>query len=64
MRVNNIYRHKRTLDIDVECLKVQYVGPKYIKVKLKIFNRHNGIFYETGTYKIMKDDLKNWELVK
>lgn len=40
------YRHDRCLDVDIEILKIQYLGPEYIKAKVAYLNRNwqNGNF--------------------
>lgn len=63
MRGGHTYRHINCLDIDVDCLKVTYVGVNYIKAKLRLFHRRNLAVYETGMFKIQRKDLKKWKIV-
>jgi hypothetical protein len=54
------YIHSHTLDIQLTVLKVQYACANYVKVKGILSNRHDGVYYEMGTYKIYKKDFKHW----
>lgn len=40
--------------------KVQYINDECYKVKGSIFNKRNGIHYETKNYKLLKSRIQHW----
>lgn len=63
MKSNTTYRHKSCLDVDMEVLKICYVNAFRFEAKVRLFNRHNGLFYENLRVNIMRDQLPLWEKV-
>jgi hypothetical protein len=53
-------------DIYIHILNIPYRNTEYYKVKAKIFNKHNGIFYEQKYYKIPRHIpiQYNWKTTK
>ena len=50
-------------NIAVEILKIQYKSKDYTKVKAKIFNKDNGIVYESRTsYKLIHSQIQHWKI--
>lgn len=64
MRARNSYYHINTYDIALEVLSIPYYNEKIVKIKGNLFNRHNGVFYERGTYTIKRSDLKKWRILE
>jgi hypothetical protein len=53
-------------DLRVEILKVSYdnINKPYVKVKLNLTNKRNGIIYETRrNYKLDKKRISHWKKV-
>lgn len=59
------WRHKSCLDMDLVVQKIQWRGPRYIKLRVLYLNRHNGYFFDhtPETIKINYKDYKNWSKV-
>ena len=63
-RPGKYYRHDCTLDIDLEVMRVRYVGPKYIRLKVNIVDRaHTGRFQSGAVVKIKRVDFNRWKEV-
>lgn len=56
------YRHNACRDIDIEIVKIQYLGPDYFKVKINIVkqNNRNFIIQSHLNVKIYRTDLSNF----
>jgi hypothetical protein len=63
VRANYTYQHINTIDTILEVLKIQYIGPKYIKLTGRLMNKFNGIVYEVATYTIGREELEKWEMI-
>lgn len=59
MRGGHRYRHDHCLDIDIDVVKVSYVGPTYLKLRVLYWHRtlRAPISFEPETVKIMRRDL-------
>jgi hypothetical protein len=61
------WTHQRFMDVFVEVTKVQYRGPKYLKVKVNWWNKgQSGSPFPLGvtqTITINNDDLKYWSKI-
>lgn len=55
--------HKSTLDIKLKIVVVMTSIPNTTRIVAHIFNRHNEIYYDTGTYTIANDQLHMWEKI-
>lgn len=63
-RATYYYRHDCTLDIDLEVIKVRYVGPQYVRLKVNIVNReHTGYFERNVNVKISRYEFNRWRMV-
>ena len=53
-------------DLKLYVIKKSYEDAKRVKIRGTLFNRYNGISYETKNYTIWKDKLKesNWKVVR
>ena len=49
-------------DLLVHVLNVAYSGGGYIKTRLRISNRYNGIVYEDKYYKLILSKINHWKL--
>lgn len=56
--------HASTLDTALEIIHVGFRGPAYIKVKARLFNRFNGIFYEVKIYVIQRREFPLWRQLR
>lgn len=65
MRAGCLYRHPRCLDIDLEIVKIQYLGPDYIKARVRYWHRTGKYFISLTpeTVKIQRVDLPKWREV-
>lgn len=51
-------------DLNVEILKVSYQKDTYARIKINLYNKHNGIVYETrANYKVWKKNITHWKKV-
>jgi hypothetical protein len=62
-RPQELWYHEDSLDIGLLVLGVKYRGLEAFKVKACLVNRHNGIWYETKTYKIRRSEFKHWRML-
>ena len=51
------------VDLALTILDTQDESSEYYKIKGKLFNKKNGIVYETKEYKIDKGVLEYWKLI-
>jgi hypothetical protein len=54
-------------DLEVQVIRVTYRDPagKYVKVKVNLFNKHNGIQYESNrNYKLYTKNITHWKRTK
>ncbi len=49
-------------DLAMKIIDVRYQSSVYAKVKATLYNKINGIFYETKNYKLIKEQIKHWRL--
>lgn len=48
-------------DLLVEVLNIPYRNTEYIKMKVNLSNKHNGIVYETRkSYKVYRKNITHW----
>jgi len=48
-------------DLAVYVIKILHRGDDYIKAKLKVFNKHNGIVYDScRRYNLFYKNIDNW----
>lgn len=48
-------------DLKVEVIKVSYQTPEYARIKINLYNKYNGIVYETRkNYKVLKKNISHW----
>lgn len=50
-------------DLLVKIVKVQYQCDEYFKAKIMLFNKNNGIFYETINVKLYKEKIGHWRKI-
>jgi hypothetical protein len=62
-RIGHTYVHDYAPDIALEVLKVRFSCQSYVKVKARLVNRHNGLWYETKTYTIKRKDFNRWSVL-
>ena len=64
MRALHRYKHKNCLDMHIDVLRVQYVAPTYIKVRVQ-YTDPKGRPYpvDLQTIKIQTVDLPKWRFV-
>jgi hypothetical protein len=48
-------------DLKFSIIKISFVSKTYFKCKAIITNRHNGIFYEQGSFKIFFANIQHWK---
>jgi len=50
-------------DVGIEVIKVSYEGKDYSKVKAKLFNKRNGIVYDSTlkNYKLYHKNISHWK---
>jgi hypothetical protein len=66
MRLTKGFYESELSMLRVEVVKVSYDHPTkpYVKAKLTISNKKNGIVYETKrNYKLIKDKISHWKKV-
>ena len=49
-------------DLAVDVIKVSYYNDTYIKFKGLLYNKKNGIPYETKNYKVYYDMISHWRI--
>ena len=62
MRIKIGHYEADNSDLAIDIFKIRYQSDKYAKVKATLYNKKNGIIYETKNYKLMKDLIKHWRL--
>lgn len=48
-------------DLFVRIAQCHYRTDKYMKAKIKLIGKKNGIVYDTGTHKLYFDKIKHWK---
>ena len=49
-------------DLAVEVIKVSYQTSEYARIKINLYNKYNGIVYETrSNYKVIKKRIAHWK---
>jgi intracellular septation protein A len=48
-------------DLAVHILKIYFQNDKYYKVKATLFNKINGIVYQTNNFKLYKKNISHWK---
>lgn len=65
MRAGQLYRHPHCLDVDIEVVKIQYVGTDYVRARVRYWHRADrsvvSVLPETVT--ILRRDLRRWKNV-
>jgi len=51
-------------DLLIHVLNIAYSGNGYIKARIRETNIRNGIFYGDRYYKLYKDKIQHWKLLK
>ena len=48
-------------DLVIDVIKSSYWNNRYIKIKINLYNKHNGILYESRTnYKVYWENISHW----
>lgn len=61
-RAYECYKHKNSLDTVLEVMKIQYVGPEYIKMKVNIADKKLTFHFQKNlSVKIYRKDFWLWD---
>lgn len=51
-------------DLAMRVVSIYYESDTVVKIRGVLFNKHNGIVYETKQFDLTKESIKNWEFFK
>ena len=60
MRKGKTYRHRNCIDMDMWIIKIQYLGPRYMKLKICWVNRFNPNILHPDHVTVQLKDMCNW----